>query len=110
MVVVPLSKAARKASETRASTADSRRWVRMAAAGTLVASGVLLLAGKRRAGLVTALSGAALVMIEQREAVSKLWNALPGYLGAIESVAARAQAAVEDLTVQGERLRRVLSK
>jgi hypothetical protein len=49
-------------------------------------------------------------MIEQREAVSKLWNALPGYLGAIESVAARAQAAVEDLTVQGERLRRVLSK
>ena len=48
MVVVPLSKAARKASETRASTADSRRWVRMAAAGTLVASGVLLLARKRR--------------------------------------------------------------
>ena len=87
MVVVPLSKATHNASETPASTADSRRWLRMAAAGTLVASGALLIAGKRRAGLVTALTGAALVMIEQREAVSKFWNALPGYLGAIQSVA-----------------------
>ncbi len=110
MVVVPLSKATHNASETPASTADSRRWLRMAAAGTLVASGALLIAGKRRAGLVTALTGAALVMIEQREAVSKLWNALPGYLGAIQSVAGRAQAAVEDISAQGEKLHRVLSR
>ncbi len=110
MVVVPLSKTMREASELPASTADSRRVLRMFAAGTLVASGVLLVAGKRRAGLVIALSGAALAMIDQREAVSRCWNALPGYLGAIESVAGRAQAAVEEISGQGERLRRVLSR
>jgi hypothetical protein len=110
MVVVPLSKGTRAASETRPNSADSRRWVRMAAAGTLVASGVLLLAGKRRAGLVTALSGAALVMIDQREVVSKWWNVLPGYIGAMQSVLGRAQAVVENISGQGEKLRRVLSK
>jgi len=110
MVVVPLSKTRRNASEIPASTADSRRLVRMAAAGALVAGGVLLIAGKRRAGLVTALSGAALAMIDQREAVSKCWNALPGYIGAVQGVLGRVQAAVEDLSAQGEKLHRVLSK
>jgi hypothetical protein len=110
MVVVPLSNATRESSEIPASTADSRRVLRMVAAGTLVASGALLFAGKRRAGLMMALSGTALAMIDQREAVARCWNALPGYLGAIQSVAGRAQAAVEEISGQGERLRRVLSK
>jgi hypothetical protein len=110
MAVVPLSKTMREASEIPASTADSRRVLRMVAAGTLVASGALLFAGKRRAGLMMALSGAALAMIEQREAVSSYWNALSDYLGAIQSVAGRAQAAVEEISGQGERLRRVLSR
>ncbi|MGA3130629.1 MAG: hypothetical protein ABSD59_07495 [Terracidiphilus sp.] len=110
MVVVPLSKTASNAGQTRASKADSRRWVGMVAAVTLTTSGVLFVAGKRRAGLVTALSGAALAMIDQHEVVSKYWNALPGYLGAIQSVVGRAQAAVDDLTMQGEKLHRVLGK
>ncbi len=108
MVVVPLSKATHNASETPASMADSRRWLRMAAAAP-GGERTLLIAGKR-APSATALTGAALVMIEQREAVSKLWNALPGYLGAIQSVAGRAQAAVEDISAQGEKLHRVLSR
>jgi hypothetical protein len=110
VVVVPLSKTASNARETRASKADSGRWVGMVAACTLATSGALFVAGKRRAGLVTALSGAALAMIDQHEVVGKYWNALPGYLDGIQSVLGRAQAAVEDLTVQSEKLRRVLSK
>ena len=110
MVVVPLTKSASNAGVSCANEAKSMSWVRIAAAGTLAASGVLLVAGKRRAGLVMALSGAALAMIDQREAVSRHWNALSGYLGAIESVAGRAQAAVEEISGQGEKLRRVLSR
>ena len=110
MVVVPLTKSVSNAGESCASEAKSMSWVRIAAAGTLAASGVLLVAGKRRAGLVTAVSGAALAMLDQQEVVSRWWNALPGYLDEIQGMLGRAQCAVEDLSVQGEKLRRVLGK
>jgi hypothetical protein len=110
MAVVPLSQAASNVSEIRVSSADSRRFLRMTAAGALVAGGALLIAGKRRPGLVMALGGAALVAIEQREAIGAFWTGLPRYLGAAQSVLGRAQAAVEDLNAQCEKLRHVLGK
>jgi len=110
MVVVPLTKTVANADKTYAVGADSSSWIGMAAAATLAASGVLLVAGKRRAGLLTALSGAALAMIDQHEVVGKWWSALPDYLDGIQDVLGRAQATVEDLSAQGEKLRRVLSK
>jgi hypothetical protein len=82
----------------------------MAAAGTLAASGALLIAGKRRAGLLTAVAGTALVLLDQQEVVSKWWNALPAYLDEVQGMLGRASAAVEDLSMQGEKLRRVLGK
>jgi hypothetical protein len=110
MVVVPLSKKESHAGESCANGAKSISWVGIAAAGTLAASGVLLVAGKRRAGLVTAISGAALAMLDQQEVVSQWWNALPAYLEEMQGMLGRAQAAVDDVTVQGEKLRRVLGK
>ncbi|MGD0481872.1 MAG: hypothetical protein ABSA42_16995 [Terracidiphilus sp.] len=110
MVVVPLSKSVSNAGESCASEAKSMSWVRIAAAGTLAASGVLLVAGKRRAGLLTAVTGAALLMLDQQEVVSQWWNALPGCLEEMQGMLGRAQAAVDDLSVQGEKLRRVLGK
>ncbi len=110
MVVVPLSKSTSNVGGACASKANSRHWVGMVAAGTLAASGALLIAGKRRAGLVTAVSGVALAMLDQPEVVSKWWNALPAYLDEMQGMLGRAQCAVEDLSVQGEKLRRVLGK
>jgi hypothetical protein len=110
MVVVPLTKAASNAGGACAQEANSMSWVRIAAVGTLAASGALLIAGKRRAGLATAVTGAALAMLDQQEIVSKWWNALPGYLDEMQGMLGRAQAAVEDLSVQGEKLRRVLNR
>jgi hypothetical protein len=55
-------------------------------------------------------AGAALVMLDQQEVVSQWWNALPGYLEEMQGMLGRAQAAVDDLSVQGEKLRRVLGK
>jgi|HubBroStandDraft_2_1064218.scaffolds.fasta_scaffold880067_1 hypothetical protein len=110
MVVVPLTKSVRNTGESCAGEAKSMSWVRMAAAGTLAASGVLLVAGKRRAGLLAAVSGTALVLLDQQETVSKWWNALPVYLDEVQGMLGRASAAVEDLSMQGEKLRRVLRK
>jgi hypothetical protein len=96
--------------ESCAGEAKSMSWVRIAAAGTLAASGVLLVAGKRRAGLLTAVAGAALVMLDQQEVVSQWWSAAPAYLNEIQGMLGRAQIVVDDLSVQGKKLRRVLSK
>ncbi|MGH9560848.1 MAG: hypothetical protein ACRD3S_05270 [Terracidiphilus sp.] len=110
MAVVPLSQTTSNVSEIPIRTSDSRQFLRMVAAGTLVTSGVLLATGKRRAGLAMALSGTALVMIEQRESVGRFWNALPRYLGAIQGALGRAQVVVEDLNAQSEKLRHILHK
>ena len=111
MVVVPLSKAESDwEREPHASCADSTPWLSYAAAGTLAASGALLATGKRRAALVTALTGAVLTMIDQQEVVAAWWNALPVYLEEVQAMLGRAQSAVADLTEQGEKLRKVLGR
>jgi hypothetical protein len=106
MVVVPLSKPAIEASP--AQCAESTEWVRYAAAGTLAASGALLVTGRRRAGLIAAASGLALAMLDQKDVIYAWWNSLPGFLDEIHATLGRAQLAVEDLSTQGQKLREVL--
>ena len=112
MVVVPL--ATPENESTRPSltpdSGDARYWLRVAAAGSLATSGVLLMAGKRRAGLAVAAAGTALVVLEQQDTVRTWWNRLPEYLGEVQSILNRVQGAVDELSVQGERLRTILSK
>ncbi len=112
MTVVPLA-ATGKGPETPAAKAckcDESDWIRIAAAGSLATGGVLLMAGKRRAGMVTAVAGATLAVIDQKEAVCEWWRRLPGYLDEMQSVLGRVQGAVDELSAQGERLRNALSK
>jgi hypothetical protein len=115
MAVVPLSKAANVAANSssdapRSKKANSIPWIRYAAACTLATSGALLVTGKRRAGLATALTGTVLAMLDQQDVVSAGWNALPGYLEEIQGLLSRAQTAVEDLSAQGQKLRSVLGR
>ncbi len=109
MVVVPLTKPAKNASEAPlAQCADTTNWIRYTAAGTLAASGALLITGNRRAGLIAAAAGATLAMIDQQETVSAWWNMLPGFLEELNGTLGRAQVAVNDLSTQGQKLREVL--
>lgn len=111
MVVVPLAKGTNEpGGATPAREEKSPNWIRIAAATSLAASGALLLTGNRRAGLLTAFSGAALAMLDQQEAVCAWWDALPGYLEQADDLLGRAQSVVADLSVQGQKLRRALSK
>jgi ABC-type transporter Mla subunit MlaD len=71
---------------------------------------VLLVTGNKRLGLVTAVSGAALALIDQQEAVRKCWDRLPEFLEDLQGLLSRTQAAVEDLSSQSQRLRKVLSQ
>lgn len=111
MVVVPLSKGA---GETEGAVpgqgTDSTNWIRIAAAGTLAASGALLLTGNRRVGLVTAAGGTVLAMIDQQDVIRELWDRLPGFLEELQGLLSKAQTAVEDLSTQSQNLRKALSK
>ncbi len=112
MVVVPLA-ATGNESEARGEgvcTASSTCWVRVTAAGALAASGVLLMAGKRRAGLVAAVAGTVLTVLDQQETVRTWWNRVPGYLEEVQSILTRVQGAVDELSAQGERLRNILQR
>ncbi|HVN93830.1 MAG TPA: hypothetical protein VMT38_09040 [Terracidiphilus sp.] len=110
MVVVPLTQGTREQVAVRDDETSSTSWIRYVAAGTLAASGVLLVTGQRRLGLVTALSGAALTLIDQQEAVRKCWDALPEFLEELQGLLGRTQTAVEDLSNQSQKLRKVLSQ
>ncbi|MGD0911976.1 MAG: hypothetical protein ABR928_08775 [Terracidiphilus sp.] len=114
MVVVPLSKSVNDpelvpaTSESECAACDD--WLLYTAAGTLLASGVLLVTGNRKAGLAAAAAGAALAMLDQQETVKAVWDALPEYLGEIQGVLARVQGTIEEITAQGARLRAALGK
>jgi hypothetical protein len=111
MVVVPLSKGpGDSVASSNSGESRSTNWIRYAAAGTLAAGGALLITGNRRAGLLTAVSGAALAMIDQQDAICAWWDRLPGYLAEVDDMLGHAQAAVADLSVQGQRLRRALGR
>ncbi len=111
MVVVPLTQGANESGGAkRDDGAESTKWLRYAAAGTLAASGVLLVTGNRRAGLVVALSGAALAMLDQQEAVRRCWDMLPGFLEEMQGLLSKAETAVEDLSNQSQKLRLALGK
>jgi len=96
--------------ETREEEASGTNWIRYAAAGTLAASGVLLVTGQRRIGLVTALSGAALALIDQQDVVRSCWDKLPEFLENLQGLLSKTQSAVEDISTQSEKLRQVLSQ
>jgi hypothetical protein len=112
MVVVPLAKPAEETSVAPVSqrAEEPANWTRYAAAGTLAVSGVLLVTGRHRAGLVAAISGAALAILDQEDVVRGWWHRIPSFLDDVHNSIERAQCAVEDLSTQGEKLRQAIGK
>ena len=108
MVVVPLSKPAKV--ETAPPTEECSNLVTMVAAATLAAGGALVASRKKRAGLVVAAAGTALAMVDQKEEVRRLWNALPGYLTELQEFLERVQTALDDLSAQRERLQKIFRR
>ena len=113
MTIVPLSKSGDEegsSAVTGTPVDTSSQALRYAAAGTLVAGGALFLGGCRRSGLLAAVMGTALAMIDQQEAMRRWWNALPVYLDEAQALLNRVQEAMDDAAAQQERLRQVFSK
>ena len=85
-------------------------WVKIAAGSTLIASGLLLLTGQRKAAVVEAASGTALAMLDQQDTLRALWKQVPGYVDQIQEMIGKVQGAVSDIAAKRESLRVALGK
>lgn len=111
MVIVPLTMSENEyEKEPPVSRIEGPNWVAMAAGGTLLAGGLMLLLGHRRTGLAAAVSGATLALLDQQDTVRTWWNALPGYVDDLQGLLAQVEGTVEEIAAQRERLRLVLDR
>jgi hypothetical protein len=84
-------------------------WTRSVAAGSLIVSALLLVSGKRRSGLAVAAAGAAVALLEDPQAVRRVWNSMPRYVRSGQDFMVRLEDIVEELNKQGIRLRNALT-
>lgn len=85
-------------------------WLGVAVGGTFLAGGLLLLSGKKRAGLLVTASAMALTLVDQKETVREWWNTLPGYLDEAERLLDRAAHTIDDLAAKREKLRDMFNR
>ena len=89
---------------------DSTDWIKIAAGASLIAGGILLLTGQRRAGMAAAATGTTLAMLDQQDLLRTWWGQLPGYVDQIQDMIGQVQSTVEDFTARRESLRQVLTR
>lgn len=89
---------------------DSTDWIKIAAGASLIAGGLLLLTGQRRAGMAAAATGTTLAMLDQQELLRTWWRRLPVYVDQVQDMIGQVQSTVEEFTAKRESLRQVLTK
>jgi hypothetical protein len=85
-------------------------WTRGLATGSLIAGALLLVSGKRRAGIAFTAVGAAAALLEDVEGTRELWNSIPQYIESGQQVLNRVERFVEDLAEQGDRVAKMVNK
>ncbi len=108
IVSIPRRKASER-EQVNAPEADSPNWVNIAAGGTLLAGGLLLLTGQRRAGIVMAVAGSALTLLGEQEIVRDWWEQIPTYVDHVQNMIGRVQSSMEELTVTRENLHQAIT-
>jgi hypothetical protein len=90
--------------------AASPDWTHYVAAGTLLAGGVLIATGRRRAGVAVAAAGTAMALLEEQETVKTWWKNLPGYLSDAQDFLDKIEGYLKEASVQGQRIQSILRK
>lgn len=85
-------------------------WTHLLAAGTIIAGGALIAAGRRRSGLAVAATGTALALLEEQDVVKEWWHAIPGYLNDAQVFLDRIEHYLQEASVQGQRLQGILKR
>ena len=85
-------------------------WIKAAACGSLICGGLLLLAGKKRAGLIAAVSGTAIAALDHEKTIRNLWSSLPHYVDQAHSMLDHVQEVVDKVAEKGQSLRRTFGQ
>ena len=85
-------------------------WTHFVAAGTVVAGGVLIATGRRRAGMAVAAAGVGLALLEEQEAVKSWWKNVPIFLLEAQVFLDKVDGYLKEATVQGQRLQGILRR
>lgn len=110
MVVVPIPNKSKDVQASKAVEEICTDLVGLAAGGTLLAGSLLLLAGRRRAGTIAAVSGATLALLNQQETLRSWWHTLPGYIDEVQRTLTKVQDTINDVAAKRETLGRILSR
>lgn len=88
----------------------NRDWVGIASGSALLAGGLLLLSGRKRAALVVAAGATAVTMLDQKETLQSWWHALPQHLDNVQRFLDQTQHRVENLSAAREKLHGIFKK
>ncbi len=87
-----------------------QEWLGIAVGGSFLAGGLLLLSGKKKAGLLLTAGAMALTLVDQKDTVSEWWNTLPRYLDDAQRLLDQAAHTIEDLAAKREKLRSMFNR
>jgi hypothetical protein len=87
----------------------TKAWTRGLAAASLITGAVLLASGRRKAGLVVTVAGTIAALLEDSDALRHGWEQLPGYIKQGHHMLERCESFVEELSVQGDRIRKMIN-
>lgn len=96
--------------ETRDQAKLDPDWLRIGVGASLLTGSLLLLTGKRKAGLLVTFAGTALAMMEHKEVVRDWWDSLPGYLDNAQRMLDQAAATIDDLTEKRDKIMSLLGR
>jgi hypothetical protein len=85
-------------------------WTHFLAAGTVIAGGILIASGRRRAGLAVAAAGTGLALAHEQESVKLWWKRLPGLLDQAQHFLDRTELFLKEAAEQGHRLQSILKR
>ena len=89
---------------------ERRERMRATACGALIAGALLMLAGKRRAGLALTATGTALTLLQEEETVRAWWEAIPVFVQGTQKLLDDAQHTMNDLSDKRDRLMALLRR
>jgi hypothetical protein len=85
-------------------------WTRTVAIGALITGVVLLLSGKRKAGVAVAAAGTLFGVVEEPESLKHWWEGMPRYVASAQEFLGKVEGFVEQLAEQGNTVRRIMRK
>lgn len=85
-------------------------WIGIAVGATFLTGALLLLSGKKKAGLAVTTGAMALTLLDQQETIREWWNTLPKYLDDAQRLLDQAQSTIEDLAAKRDKLRSMFNR